>query len=334
MNLTQNYGSETKMWQGGQTLFALRIKFRNFVLCVYAALLLNGCNSVFYYPDNIKYGDPALLEYQTDEKMIESEPGTHIKLIRFHAVGKRKGSVVHFHGNAQNMTAHLAFTYWIPEEGYDLYIFDYQGYGPSEGVPSREATIADGKAVLAEAFQNSDGLPVFVLGQSLGAAVAFTSSALSFPNKICGLIFESGFASYRLIARKKLADHWFSWPFQYPFSYFVTDEYSPLLYTSQLKIPALFMHGRLDPVVPYETGYPLYAAYEGPDKTWIEIPNGVHTPAFLRDESPYRKNAVEFFDSHAAACRGSGRTRDSRHPSQDRRGVIAASPLHAQPRSL
>ena len=302
MNLTQGYGAKEKMWQGATSHFECGPLWKRTLVFLYAIFCATGCNSLFYFPDSVKYGDPAKLEYTTDEKMLESEPGNHIKVIRLHATGKRKGSVVHFHGNAQNMTAHPAFTYWIPDEGYDLYIFDYQGYGQSEGFPSREATVADGKAVIAEALKNADGLPVFILGQSLGAAVAFAAAAQSDPAKICGLVFESGFASYRLIARKKLSDHWFSWPFQYPLSYLVTDTLSPLQFVSQFKRPILFFHGSSDTVVPLETGLPLFQKYEGADKTWIEIPGGGHTPSFAKDDSPYRKKAITFFDSHAHNC--------------------------------
>ena len=311
MNLTPNYYAKITTWQGDTLYFAFAPKILHLALffctTLCTAFLATGCNSVFYYPDNVKYGDPAQLGYTTDEKMIESAPGTRIKMIRFHAVGKRKGTVVHFHGNAQNMTAHLAFTYWIPEQGYDLYIFDYQGYGASEGSPSRQATVVDGKAVIAEALRTAQGLPVFVLGQSLGAAVAFTAAAqLSVqkqPSKICALVLESGFASYRMIAREKLAQHWLTWPLQWPLSFLVSDELSPLLYVSQIQIPILFLHGRNDNVVPYSTGLPLYEAYRGSDKTWIEIPNAGHTPSFLKHESPYRIQTVAFFDSRAVRCK-------------------------------
>lgn len=270
------------------------------LLCCYFAL--TACNSLFYHPDSIKYGDPASLEYKFEEQMLESQAGKYINVIRFHAVGNKKGTVVHFHGNAQNMLAHLSFTYWLPENGYDLYIFDYQGFGKSLGKPTRQTTIDDGKAILIEAIRHSEKLPVFVIGQSLGASVSFTSLALTESQKICGLIFESGFASYRMIARKKLANHWFSWALQYPLSFLISDELSPIDFVQNLDRPILFFHGTADKAVPYETGIALYNAYKGTDKTWIEIPNAGHTPVFLNDSNPYQKMALEFIESRSKKC--------------------------------
>ncbi len=270
------------------------------LLCCF--LSASACNSLFYHPDNFKYGNPASLEYKFEEKMLQLKAGVSVNIIRFHAVGNKKGTIVHFHGNAQNMLAHLSFTYWLPELGYDLYIFDYQGFGKSSGKPFRQATIDDGKAVLNEAIQNSENLPIFVIGQSLGASVSFTTLAQMDSEKICGLIFESGFASYRMIARKKLANHWFSWAFQYPLSFLISDELSPIDFVQNLDRPILFFHGTADKAVPYETGIALYNAYKGTDKTWIEIPNAGHTPVFLNNSNPYQKMALEFIESRSKKC--------------------------------
>lgn len=263
---------------------------------------LAGCNSVFYQPDDVRYGDPASLGYEQEAKKIETTPNTKIEAILLRAVGEKKGTVVHFHGNAQNMTAHLGFTYWIPEYGYDLYIFDYQGYGTSQGSPSRQGTIDDGRAVLLDAIRHADGKPVFVLGQSLGAAVGFVSTALVDDQQICALVFESGFDSYRLVVRDKLAAFWFTWPFQYPVSYLFTDDYAPRDYVNAVRQPILFLHGSGDLVVPLSAGKRLYDAYQGPVKKWIELPGAEHTPFLGDPRSPYRKVVIDFLEESGKGC--------------------------------
>jgi uncharacterized protein len=265
-------------------------------------LFLAGCNSVFYQPDSIRYGDPASLGFAMESRQVETASRAKIDAILLRAAGEKKGTVVHFHGNAQNMTAHLGFTYWIPEHGYDLYIFDYQGYGASQGSPSRQGTIEDGVAVLQDALVHADGKPVFVLGQSLGAAVGFVSTALMEEQKICGLVFESGFDSYRLVVRDKLADIWLLWPFQYPLSYLFTDEYAPRDYVDRTRLPILFLHGAADRTVPLSAGKRLYDAYQGPVKKWVELPGAEHTPFLGDPRSPYRKGVIDFLEESAKGC--------------------------------
>jgi pimeloyl-ACP methyl ester carboxylesterase len=268
---------------------------------------LAGCNSVFYQPDSIRYGDPASLGFALESRQIETRSQAKIDAILLRAVGKKKGTVVHFHGNAQNMTAHLGFTYWIPEHGFDLYIFDYQGYGASQGSPSRQGTIDDGVAVLQDALRLSDGKPVFVLGQSLGAAVGFVSTALTPPQEVCALVFESGFDSYRLVVRDKLSDIWFMWPFQYPLSYLFTDEYAPRDYVDRMRQPILFLHGAADHVVPLSSGKRLYDAYQGPVKKWIELPGAGHTPFLGDPKSSYRRVVIDFLEESSKGCAGAPR---------------------------
>lgn len=269
---------------------------------IFLCLSLSGCNSVFYQPDALDYGDPASIGYALESRQLETSANKKIGTVLLHALGEKKGTVVHFHGNAQNMTAHLGFTYWIPEHGYDLYIFDYQGYGASQGSPSRRGTVDDGRAVLQDAIRRSEGKPVFVLGQSLGAAVGFVSTALLDAQAICAFVFESGFDSYRLVVRDKLADIWFLWPFQYPLSYLFTDDYAPRDYVDRMRMPILFLHGASDRVVPLSAGKRLYDAYQGPAKKWIEFPRAGHTPFLADPKTPYRKVVIDFFDESGKRC--------------------------------
>ena len=43
--------------------------------------------------------------------------------------------VLFLHGNAENISTHIGSVYWLPEQGYEVVLLDYRGYGRSEGVP-------------------------------------------------------------------------------------------------------------------------------------------------------------------------------------------------------
>ena len=192
------------------------------------------------------------------------------------------------------MTSHVLYVGWLADYGYEVVTFDYRGYGKSEGKPSRKGLVADGVAMLN--FVAANKRPgcdrIYVLGQSLGGAVAVPAIVQS-NTKVSAVILESTFASYRQIARAKLGAFFVSWAFQWPLSYLVSDDLSPLEDIAKIHAPLLVIHGDRDPVVPLEHGQRLYEAASNPKELW-EITNGEHTPAFLPETSPSRKRLVEY----------------------------------------
>ncbi|MBD9461403.1 alpha/beta hydrolase, partial [Pseudomonas sp. PDM05] len=54
-----------------------------------------------------------------------------------------KGTVLHLHGNGGNLAWHLGGSWWLPEQGYQVLLLDYRGYGLSEGKPSLPAVYQD-----------------------------------------------------------------------------------------------------------------------------------------------------------------------------------------------
>jgi fermentation-respiration switch protein FrsA (DUF1100 family) len=122
------------------------------------------------------------------------------------------------HGNAQNISTHIGAVAWLPAEGFDVLLFDYRGYGSSEGTPSLGGLQHDFEAALALLLDSPelDAGPVVVFGQSLGAAVAITGLAASPErDRVAGLVIEGGCTSYRDVAREKLAGLWLTWPLQW-----------------------------------------------------------------------------------------------------------------------
>jgi fermentation-respiration switch protein FrsA (DUF1100 family) len=132
-----------------------------------------------------------------------------------------------------------------------------------------------------------------VFGQSLGGAIAIYNVARSpYRQHIRALVVESAFASYRQIAREKLADFWLTWPLQYPLSWTVSDEYSPSKAVAGVSpIPLLIIHGDHDPIVPVGHGKRLFELAQEPKQLWI-VSGGGHIQAFQRQS--YRDRFVNY----------------------------------------
>lgn len=209
-----------------------------------------------------------------------------------------KGTVIHFHGNAQNMSTHVRFADWLPAEGYNLFVFDYRGYGMSGGVPTRRGLTADGVAALewVASRPEVDSDSLFVWGQSLGGTVALQALARS-EIPVRAVLIDSTFYSHTRVAAEKLRElPWFlSWirlmrPLLFTPGH---DAYSAL---KTLDHPVSFLHGELDPVIPYHHSLLLYETARNPRHLWI-IPNAGHCDAVLRHPDIVRPKILGFFQN-------------------------------------
>jgi len=116
------------------------MKTSMFIFLLTLSLSCQGCvGGLFYQPDRKIYDTPDRHGLKYEEVSFQSKDGTGLSGWFVPAVGKPKGTVIHFHGNAQNMTAHFGFVSWLPEQGFNLFVFDYRGYGKSAGKPDRRA---------------------------------------------------------------------------------------------------------------------------------------------------------------------------------------------------
>jgi alpha-beta hydrolase superfamily lysophospholipase len=205
------------------------------------------------------------------------------------------GSVLALHGNAENISTHVNSVLWLSQNGFNVFIFDYRGYGLSEGRPSIEGLHRDAEAAL-EKLMDMPGAngKIIVFGQSIGGAVAVNLVTDS-PHRrhIKALVVDSSFAGYRLIAREKMNMLWFTWPLQYPLSWFFNDSRSPVKKIARVSpVPVLIMHGMSDPVVPTHHGEILFQAAREPKQFWLTTAEG-HTRAVL--EPAVREHLQEYF---------------------------------------
>src|SRR6185295_19270284 len=110
------------------------------------------------------------------------------------------------------------------------------------------------------------------------------------------LVVDSAFSSHRDITREKLATFWGTWLFQYPLSWTVTDEYSPLAAIEQIApLPLLLVHGERDVIIPPEHSKRLFAAAGEPKELWL-VPDVGHIGAFQR--SDMRERFVAYLQQH------------------------------------
>lgn len=265
------------------------------------AAALSGCTNVFLQPDRRLFVRPEAVGAKWEEARFKSADGTPLTGLWFPASGAApKGVVVQFHGNAENMTSHFLSVWWLALEGWHVLAFDYRGYGASGGEKDLDGSVEDGAAALAYARAKAPGLPLAVVGQSLGGALALASLERDGGEGLRALVLESAFASYVGIARDKLRQHWLTRFVRGPLAYaFVSDRYRPARLAARRKpVPLAVVHALEDPVVPYSQGQALYQAAAGP-KDWWESPRG-HAEAFTTHGADFRPRLLKFLDAAAS----------------------------------
>jgi len=131
---------------------------------------------------------------------VELRPSDGVKLHGWYVPGEPGRPVVlFFHGNAGNISHRVENIAFLHRLGLGVMIFDYRGYGRSEGVASEAGITLDARAALA--WLEERGLPpgrLIYFGRSLGAAVAVQLASEVSP---AGLVLETPFTSLRDLGR-------------------------------------------------------------------------------------------------------------------------------------
>jgi fermentation-respiration switch protein FrsA (DUF1100 family) len=186
---------------------------------------------------------------------------------------KPRAIVLMAHGNAGNIATRAGWlTYLQTRLRVSTLMFDYRGYGKSEGVPTVEGVLDDARAAmtrLCELTQSKDS-DIIVMGESLGGAIAVQLAAERAPR---ALILQSTFSSLHDVA-----------DVHYPrLSWLVpADRLNSAKVITKYRGPLLLSHGTADETIPFPLGVKLFKAANSP-KSLVPIPDADHNDWLTRE---------------------------------------------------
>jgi len=256
---------------------------------VYVAGVVGLIDRMFiYFPDKTVSTSPESLGLVYEEVFFETDDG--YQLHGWFVPGELDVTFLWFHGNAGNIAGRLANLKLVHEElQVNVFIFDYRGYGRSQGGPSENGLYQDAEAALTYLRSRENGAQARIIyfGRSLGASVAVE---LATRHRPYGLILESAFPSIPY-----LAGHNYPLVPKWLVRVFVRARYDSLSKISGVDAPMLMVHGDRDDIVPIEAGRTLFSAAKEP-KSFYGIPGAGHNDIPIAGGPDYFNSLRSFVD--------------------------------------
>ena len=199
---------------------------------------------------------------------------------------KSRGVVLYCHGNAGNITHRTGSIRLFYELGYTVFIFDYRGYGKSQGSPNEQGTYWDVEGAwkfLAEKKGHSPS-DIVVFGRSLGGAVASYIAEKHTPK---ALLLESTFTSLPDVAAE-------IYPWLLLVRVLSSVEYPTGNRLANIKCPIMITHSPQDEIIPYSHGEALYKLAKEP-KRFLKIEGG-HNVGFRSNYGKIQMTVAQFLN--------------------------------------
>jgi fermentation-respiration switch protein FrsA (DUF1100 family) len=240
-------------------------------------------NFFVFFPHTTFDETPEDLHLQYQDVYFNTKDG--IRLHGWLFPNSRDYPIILFcHGNAGNISHRLENVRDLLEKKLQVFIFDYRGYGRSDGRPSERGLYRDGEAAYDHLVREGRFRPedIILFGRSLGAAVAID---LSLKRDVRSLVLESAFTSTKDMAKTMLL---FSL-----LSPLLPANYNNLKKIEHVAVPKLIIHGGRDEIVPSSMGRKLFDAAKSP-KYFFPIEEAGHNDTYVVGGDTYFQAITDF----------------------------------------
>lgn len=254
---------------------------------------------LLFFPDQTKYDlKPHLatiekkLKAKVEDVTFKSANGKTLHGLYFNRDGAKQVFLLS-HGNAGNVAHRLVHAIHMLNLGASVMVYDYQGYGQSEGDPSVKGIVEDG--VAAYDFLTKDkgwkAGQVIAYGESLGCAVA---CQIAKQRELAAIVLQSGFASLPGAARDR-----FIWLNLFPDFTFPQPQLNNCEILAHRHTPLLIVHGAKDNILPVKYAEQMFAAAAEP-KRLVKLKNSGHNDVMDADLKDYLAAMTSFLKDLAA----------------------------------
>lgn len=239
-------------------------------------------SSFVYFPHKDIQATPKQLGMKYKEVDFVSKDGKKLNGW-FIPADDPKGVLLFCHGNAGNISHRIESIKIFHDIGLSVFIFDYRGYGKSEGKPNEKGTYLDAEAAWEYLIKHEhfDASEIMLFGRSIGGSIAARLAAAKNPK---ALIIESSFTSIVDLGAE-------IYPFL-PVCLLSRFRYDTQEYVKAIKSPVLVIHSSDDEIIPFSHGKAIFEAANEP-KEFLKI-QGSHNGGFWLSRTKYSKTIEKF----------------------------------------
>ncbi|MCP4602663.1 MAG: alpha/beta hydrolase [Proteobacteria bacterium] len=270
------------LWQKlGWPLFRITL-----ILTAVMALIVAFQSKLVYFPSSEIDETPDETGLPFDNVWLNTSD--NIKLHGWFISAKNESAVVLLcHGNAGNISHRLSLVRMLINLDLSVFVFDYRGFGKSDGSPDEEGTYLDAEAAWKYLTETRGIAPgrIVVHGRSLGGPIA---SHLAVDHTPGALVVDSSFTSLPDIGQE-------IYPFL-PVHLLSRFDYFTLQNVTKVRCPVLVIHSPSDDIVPYHHGEKIFEAAPEP-KRFLKV-HGGHNDNFAVSSSTYGGGLKAFIDEH------------------------------------
>lgn len=217
--------------------------------------------SLIYLPTRYEDAAPSAAARKFDARRARffAADGTGLEAWWFPPPNDTAPVLLHFHGNAGDIRHREEEAVAWARRGLGFLLFDYRGYGASEGSPSEAGFFLDAEAAYSFLVDSALIAPgrIVLHSHSIGAGPA---AHLTTVGRVGGLVFISPFTSLLDRARE-------AYPFL-PVAMMLLDRYPVLDRVDSITIPVFIIHGRSDQIMGFHHSERLAAAFGSRADTW------------------------------------------------------------------
>ena len=216
-----------------------------------------------------------------EDVFFAAEDGTKLHGWFFPSASAAAPTILFLHGNAGHIGHRLEKIQTLHDLDVPVFIFDYRGYGQSEGRPSESGIYKDVDAAYATLIKRGIAPErILLYGESIGGAFAID---LASRKTVGALIAEEAFTSVPAMVHRTMP--------LVP-GFMLATRLDSLSKIKKVRAPKLIFHSVDDEIVPFTMGQALFDASPEP-KRFVKLRGG-HNTTFLDDAGTYRNGLAGF----------------------------------------
>lgn len=221
-------------------------------------------NLIIFHPKKLRADFAFSFPVPFREVNVPVTSKKNISIVQFTVPDSlRKGILLYFHGNRENINRYAKFAPLFTKNGYETWMIDYPGYGKSTGKKSEQQLYEDALVMYKMAIRAVPLEQIIIYGKSLGTGIAAQLASVRECKK---LILETPYYSMA-----KLASRFFP---VYPVKPFIKYELPTYRYLEYIKCPITLIHGTKDGLIAYK--HAVWLAEKKPGTELITIAGGKH----------------------------------------------------------